>query len=65
MISREVGGVKMKQDRPGSRRRVLVCEQQEHFEDLKFPSLEASVGGPRCSEASTTIKVQIMKWFLS
>ena len=65
MISREVGGVRMEKDRPGSRRRVLVCEQQGHFKDIKFPSPEASIGGPRCSEASTTIKVQIMKWFFS
>ena len=38
MISREVGGGRMAKDRRGSRRRVLVCEQQEHFEDVKFPS---------------------------
>ena len=51
----------MAKDRRGSRRRVLVCEQ--HFEDIKFPSSGASICGLRCFEASTTIKVQIMKWF--
>ena len=61
MITREVWGVRMANDRRGSRRRVLVCGQQEHFEDKKFSSSEASICGPRCFEASRTIKVQVMK----
>ena len=44
----------MAKDRRGSRRRVLLCEQQEHFKDIKFTSSGASICRLRCFEASMT-----------